>query len=308
MLNVNLFLRLKETKTYLCDFKTAFKMISITIPTHNRAHLISRAIQSILDQTYTDWELFVVDDGSTDDTGEVMSKFTQDPRINYHKKKKEGATIARNKGVEMASGEFITFLDSDDEAAPNWLESYDKIIQDNNAQVISCGKATYDHNGEKISETFPKELKDLFPDIKSQFTNGGTYILKRSIFNTIGGFDPKSSSGQHTEMGFRLVPYCQEQGIKIYSTNKLLIKVHIHKGARIRTDKKAKYKGAKYNFNKHAELYAKSPKARSSIEGVIAYNASQTGLKKEAFRYSLRSFKSEPNLKRFLRILYFPLK
>ena len=88
-------------------------MISIIIPTYNRARIIQQAIDSVLTQTYQDWELIIVDDGSTDDTEAVVKKNT-DKRIRYIKyTPNQGANHARNVGMEAAKGEYFAFLDSD---------------------------------------------------------------------------------------------------------------------------------------------------------------------------------------------------
>ena len=89
--------------------------VTIIIPTYNRAHLLGRAIRSVLTQTFHNWELIVVDDASTDNTKEVAYSF-QDPRIHYlcHETNR-GGPAARNTGIREARGLYIAFLDSDDE-------------------------------------------------------------------------------------------------------------------------------------------------------------------------------------------------
>lgn len=91
----------------------ASNYFSIVLPTYNRAAYLPVAIQSVLDQTFVDFELIIVDDGSTDTTAEVVSKFA-DPRIKYFKKENEERSIARNFGIGHATGRYINFLDADD--------------------------------------------------------------------------------------------------------------------------------------------------------------------------------------------------
>lgn len=97
---------------------TAQPLVSIIIPTYNRAHLIEETLDSVLAQTYQNWECLVVDDGSTDETDAIMQTYCEkDSRFRYYhrpKNKQKGANACRNTGLEKASGEFIIFFDSDD--------------------------------------------------------------------------------------------------------------------------------------------------------------------------------------------------
>ena len=95
-------------------------VVSVIIPTFNCGRFLTVAIQSVLDQTYQDWELIVVDDGSVDDTREVVAAF-QDPRIRYVYQENRGAPAALNAGVLLASGEYIAFLGADDRFLPEKL-------------------------------------------------------------------------------------------------------------------------------------------------------------------------------------------
>jgi GT2 family glycosyltransferase len=94
--------------------------VSIILPAYNRRHVIGRAIDSVVAQSFQDWELIVVDDGSTDGTDEVMDR--SDPRIRLIHQSNRGAAAARNHGIAEARGQFIAFLDSDDEWLPHFLK------------------------------------------------------------------------------------------------------------------------------------------------------------------------------------------
>ena len=104
---------------------------SIIIPTYNRAHRIAETIQSVLTQHYNDFELIIIDDGSTDNTGEIVDSFS-DERIQYFKKENEERAIARNFGIKKADGKYITFLDSDDGLYTHCFEEALKVIKSNN--------------------------------------------------------------------------------------------------------------------------------------------------------------------------------
>lgn len=94
--------------------------ITVIIPCYNQGHYLTDAVQSVIAQTYTNWECLIVDDGSTDNTKEVAARFCKiDKRVKYIYKENGGLSSARNKGLEEAKGEFIQFLDSDDIIAEN---------------------------------------------------------------------------------------------------------------------------------------------------------------------------------------------
>ena len=113
-------------------------MISVIVPVYNTEKFLDECIQSILAQTYTDFELLLIDDGSTDSSGAICDKYAeQDSRIRVFHKENGGVTSARQLGVENANGEFVTFVDSDDELFPNSITLLTSHIMDNIDIVIS---------------------------------------------------------------------------------------------------------------------------------------------------------------------------
>lgn len=111
-------------------------MISIIMPVFNGEKYIGRAIDSVISQTYQDWELIIIDDGSGDNSAFVVQTFT-DARIKYYKTLQQGVCMARNKGIELASGQYITFLDVDDYLHP---QVYEKMIDAaKEVDVTVCG-------------------------------------------------------------------------------------------------------------------------------------------------------------------------
>ena len=124
------------------------KLISIIIPTYNRAHLIGETLNSLLAQTYKDWECIIVDDGSTDDTNNVVEEYVaQDNRFIFvyrPRDRRKGANACRNYGFEMSNGEYINWFDSDDIMLPNFLlEKVDAIQHYDSDYIIS---KTFDFN------------------------------------------------------------------------------------------------------------------------------------------------------------------
>lgn len=114
--------------------------ISVIIPAYNTADVISRTLKSVKQQTYPHYEIILINDGSTDGTKEIIDNYAKNRNniIVYHQSN-QGVSVARNKGIELATGEFICFLDSDDTYKPTFLEEMIKRQQETNANVVYCG-------------------------------------------------------------------------------------------------------------------------------------------------------------------------
>lgn len=232
-------------------------LTSIIIPTYNRAHLLARAVNSVIEQSLKEWQLIIVDDGSTDNTEEVIKPFLKDRRIVYLKKANSGAAASRNEGVYKSSGDLITFLDSDDEAEGQWLERMTEHLTADAPAVVCCGLRRFDAKGVLIDTILPASMEPMFKDVAGRFTNGGVFLMHRKIFLDIGGFDPELRSGQHTELAFRLIPYIKAANIAIKNIMLPLIRVHIHDGERIRFNDNSIYLGAERMLKKHDALFQK---------------------------------------------------
>ncbi|MDE5619208.1 MAG: glycosyltransferase family 2 protein [Ruminococcus sp.] len=134
-------------------------MVSVVIPSYNRALTINRSVCSVLNQTYKDIEVIVVDDCSSDNTREVIESIN-DERLRYYcLEENSGACVARNKGIELAKGEYIAFQDSDDEWLPNKLEIQIKKLQASKADVCFCKMKQFFSDGSS-EKFFPKGLQE----------------------------------------------------------------------------------------------------------------------------------------------------
>lgn len=150
-------------------------MISVIIPTYNRSSTIKRAILSVLNQTYKDLELLIIDDCSEDNTYDIV-KSINDKRVRYYKlAKNSGACYARNYGISLAKGEYIAFQDSDDEWLPDKLEQQLKAMNEAKASVI--------FNKIKLSDDHGKYIKTI-PRIKTSRLVTHSELLNKSIVGT----------------------------------------------------------------------------------------------------------------------------
>ncbi|MBN7817517.1 glycosyltransferase family 2 protein [Algoriphagus pacificus] len=169
-------------------------LISVIIPTYNRVQSLSSAIQSVLKQTFEDWELIIVDDGSVDFTAEVVSQYLTDSRISYFFQENSGVSAARNFGVKMAIGEWLIFLDSDDTLTLNSLTAFaEATIHD--IHLIVGGINVISNSGSM--ERLPGKVKNLakIP---------GAFCLKKTSFNILNGYDEDLSFGENTELFHRM--------------------------------------------------------------------------------------------------------
>ena len=136
------------------------ELVSIIMPSYNTAKYIKETIESVINQTYTNWELLIVDDCSTDNTDEIVKEF-RDERIKYYKNgKNSGAAISRNKALKEAKGKWIAFLDSDDLWEKEKLEKQILFMKNNNYNFSYTQYQEIDENSKKLNRliTGPKKI------------------------------------------------------------------------------------------------------------------------------------------------------
>ncbi len=163
-------------------------MVSIITPAYNVQDFISASIQSVLSQTYSNWEMIIVDDGSTDQTYEIIERFSiKDKRIKPLKHNKSlGAGRARNTAIEFATGDFIAFLDADDLWKPNKLELQLKFMKENNAAICFSSYELIDEEGNKLNKTVQALPRlDYGKQLKCNYIGNLTGIYNARILGKI---------------------------------------------------------------------------------------------------------------------------
>jgi glycosyltransferase involved in cell wall biosynthesis len=182
--------------------------ISVILSTYNRAKYLNDCINSVLQQTFQDFELIVVDDGSQDHTFEVVNAYLQEfNHIRYLKHQNRKAAYARNAGIQASFGNYITFIDSDDTCKPNHLESRLEFMEANPEIDLIVG-------GFEIEEEF--SVPDYFQPGQTinirECVVGGTFFCKRHVFFELKGFN-NVSYGEDTDLW--------ERAEKIFKTQKI---------------------------------------------------------------------------------------
>ena len=232
------------------------ELVSIVMPTYNREKTIKRALDSLLNQTYPNIEIIIVDDGSNDNTSDIINNYT-DKRINYIKlAKNEGANYARNYGISVANGKYITFQDSDDEADLNKIDELVDFINKNKCDIVFCNVRVKKKNKYKI--LIKKQISEneiLEKLLWGNFISIEGLLLKRSILKEVT-FDDSLLRFQDWDLIIRLV---QKYSIKHY--HKELTTVYVQNDSITRNNSKG-IAALKQILEKYNNLFSKKQKAK----------------------------------------------
>lgn len=232
--------------------------ISVIIPTCNRPEMLKRAIASVLAQTYQDFEIIVVDDGMKERAESVVN-FFHDPRITYiaHEQGKGGAA-ARNTGIRAAKGEFIAFLDDDDEWVPEKLEEQMKVFEHTSSDVGFCFSAvTNMRNGKESVTNVPEGIVDHHERALRRFAGflTVTLIIKKAVFSDVGMFDERFPSHQEPDLMIRVTK--KYKGVAV---NKPLVRVNMEMTyEHISSDPKRKIAGREMILQKYLDEFKQRP-------------------------------------------------
>lgn len=190
------------------------QLVSIIIPTYNRAHLIGETLDSIIVQSYKNWECLVIDDGSDDDTENILNAYLkQDSRFKYYKRpsnKPKGANACRNYGFEISKGEFINWFDDDDLMHPDKLKLQVESLKSSNTNFSVCQTAIFKENLDNILGLRSKEISSKTP-FESYVKQDVIWLTqpplwRRSFLNTLDRlFDEELQAAQEWEFHCRVL-------------------------------------------------------------------------------------------------------
>jgi glycosyltransferase involved in cell wall biosynthesis len=184
------------------------RLFSVVVPTYNRAQYLSKALESVLAQDCQDFDIIVVDDGSTDTTTQVLASFGDKIRVFHQENKGPGA--ARNLGVKNSTGEYVAFLDSDDFWFPWTLATYAQIIKEKDLPTLVAGNLVYFQQETELSGLALKPLAlESFPDYFAASRRGlycGTcqMVVRRAAILEVGGFAEGKFNAEDHDLVMRL--------------------------------------------------------------------------------------------------------
>jgi glycosyltransferase involved in cell wall biosynthesis len=229
--------------------------ISVIIPTYNRAGFLRTAIISVLNQTFQDFEIIVVDDASTDNTPEVVTHFG-DERIKYMRNNtSKGAAGSRNVAIMSSTCTYIAFLDDDDEWLPKKLQMQTSILEKSPMDI--AGVHTRIIQIEKVSgkifsqEIFKKNSEDIF---QGNYITTSSVLLRRSCFERVGLFDENMPTSNDYDMWIRI-----SKKFRFEYIDEPLVKYYIHE-ARLTDNYDKKIKGMEILLKKYGEMFSLNSK------------------------------------------------
>jgi len=228
-------------------------IISIIIPCYNQDQYLDECLQSVSDQTYTDWECIIVDDGSSDNSEETVKQWTdKDPRFQYCKTENKGVSAARNFGIEKAAGEWILPLDGDDKIGPKYLELASKEFHSNPDIIYSVGQYFGDKNTVFASEPFNYQSFLMENQI---FCSA---FFKKSDWEKVGGYDTKMKGG-YEDWEFWIHLSADKNPLKVTHLNQVCFFYRIKPTSRnVDAMQKNDASLRDYIYRKHPEVFYKN--------------------------------------------------
>lgn len=272
-------------------------VVSVIITTYNRATLLSRAVESVLNQAHKDFELIVVDDASTDNTRTVVNHF-DDERLKYvrHDKNRH-LSAARNTGIKRADGRYVAFLDDDDEWRPQKLEKQVSLLESapDRVGLVYCWMEYWD--GDTIIKRYKPNLSgDIFAETLAgqPIGSGSTLLVRRTALDDIGGFDNSLRRGIDGDFIRRL---CRSYEVDFVPET--LVKYHVGHGAdRITAIDVESTKDAieanEAKLQKFATEFEKNPSAKGAVYARLGLRHCLLGNYRTGASYHLRAIRQAP--------------
>jgi glycosyltransferase involved in cell wall biosynthesis len=201
-------------------------VVSVIIPAYQHGHCIVEAVESVMAQTFQDFEVIVINDGCTDNTEEVLRPFVEKKLIRYFHQENQGISATRNRGLSLALGEFVAFLDDDDVWPQDKLEWQLDVLQNSTALVVGGLASIFGEKGDRkmiveTTEYSTINTAKLFGG--NPFGSPGQTLIRKSALEEIGGFDPTIWGADDHDVWIRLSRMGE---IRRYNRISLMYRVH----------------------------------------------------------------------------------
>lgn len=271
--------------------------VSVIIPTHNRGEMLRRAIDSVLNQTYRDLELIVIADGCTDNTDEIVAAYNDSRMKFFVHEKSRGASAARNTGIRASTGQYIAFLDDDDEWLPDKLKAQVAAIEKSPPEVgLVYSWIEYIEDGTKKSIRAPELRGDIFVEMldKQAITNSSALLIKREVLDAVPGFDEELPRGNDGDFIRRITQYYHVDYVP-----RVLARIHVEHGKeRITRDDKSGLRNAikaqSVKFLKFGKALSEHPEQAANIYSIIANCYFQLGETRKSLLFHKKAMLTNP--------------
>lgn len=267
--------------------------LSFIIPTHNRPAMLATATDSVLAQTLTQWELIIVDDGSSPETAEFIATLS-DPRIrSCRHESPKGAAAARNTGLEKARADYVAFLDDDDALEPEYAQRMLAVFEEHQAEIDFAWPALMETDLQTGSRKPCQQATCLIKSgngpeddfAAAAYTRTTGMVFRRAALNRAGGFDETLAVSEDRDLVFRLLG----TGSGCASVREPLVRFLIHSGPRLSTsdDLAQQANCDRVVASRHEDLISAHPKLASRVLNLLARRQKDAGQRKES-RHTLR--------------------
>ncbi len=202
-------------------------IVSVVIPNYNYAHYLRETVDSVLDQTYRNIEIIVVDDGSKDSSKEILDSYGDKIRTNFQKN--QGVSVARNNGVKESHGEYVAFLDADDAWLPTKIEKQvERFERQPELGLVHVGVDEIDADGNSLVERLEGvegDVSGILLMLKREGVLGGGsgLMVPRTVFDEVGGFDTQLSTSADWDLFYRI-----SERYRVGFVSEILLRYRVH--------------------------------------------------------------------------------
>lgn len=268
--------------------------ISVVLCTYNRAERLERVIQAVLAQKGCEFELVVVDDGSTDATPKVLASI-DDERLRVVRRLNGGLSIARNTGLKHSRARWTVFLDDDDLPEDGWLATLAQPTSDPEVGITCCGVTLVDEDGREVKRHSPGPLGEPFGDAVGLFF-AGSFAARTDLLRKAGGYLDGLSGSEQFELFVRLLAVARSEGLTMVGEDAQMLRIE----ERNITDRPMRnprrlYDGTRWILARHPETFAGARTALARFEAIVGTTGARLGEWQAARRHFLRSVRARPN-------------
>ena len=296
-------------------------LVSVVVPTYNYGRFIGETLDSLRAQTYAGWECLVVDDGSTDDTEEVVARAAAaDPRVRYLRQPNQRQAVAKNTGLAEARGRYVQFLDADDLLEPRKLERQVEFLEATPAADIVYGGARYFHTerpGERLYGMFGEEAPwmpelsgagrtVLLPLIRMNIMAINAALVRREAVDDVGGFDPLLPPVEDWDFWLRCALKGKRFEYRDFEGTRALVRAHAASTSRQHASALAAWRRLRAKIDTltdDPEVLLLNREMKSQLEWALGLDAVAAGSRLSAARQFARAGLLCPRIKGRVKLL-----